>query len=201
MIPTFSKFLYLLFPYFSVDGHLKACLNEQFQSVYTREDTSSLPDKGQSPNPSMTNITVTCNGIFKLLKNLKSSKSTGPDSIPAFILKEAAQELAPILTLIFQRSLDTGIVPEEWRKAWIVPIYKKGDKHLPGKYRPVSLTPITCKVLKHVIHSSIMSHFDQHNILCDNQHGFRKKRSCETQLIVTIQDIAKNLSKGRHHPA
>ena len=42
-----------------------------------------------------------------------------------------------------------------------------------------------------------MSHFDQHNILCDNQHGFRKKRSCETQLIVTIQDIAKNLSKGR----
>ena len=42
-----------------------------------------------------------------------------------------------------------------------------------------------------------MSHFDQHNILCDNQHGFRKKRSCETQLILTIQDIAKNLSKGR----
>ena len=42
-----------------------------------------------------------------------------------------------------------------------------------------------------------MRHFDQHNILCDNQHGFRKKRSCETQLIVTIQDIAKNLSKGR----
>ena len=172
-------------------------LNEQFQSVYTREDTSSITDKGRSPNPSMTNITVTCNGIFKLLKNLKSSKATGPDSIPAFILKEAAQELAPILTLIFQRSLDTGIVPEEWRKAWIVPIYKKGDKHLPGNYRPVSLTSITCKVLEHVIHSSIMSHFDQHNILCDNQHGFRKKRPCETQLIVTIQDIAKNLSKGR----
>ena len=71
-------------------------LNEQFQSVYTREDTSSIPAKGRSPNPPMTNITVTCNGIFKLLKNLKSSKDTGPDSIPAFILKEAAQELAPI---------------------------------------------------------------------------------------------------------
>ena len=51
-------------------------LNEQFQSVYTREDTSSLPDNGPSPNPSMTNITVTCNGIFKLLKNLKSSHRT-----------------------------------------------------------------------------------------------------------------------------
>ena len=144
----------------------------------------------------MINITVTCNGINKLLKNLKSSKATGPDSIPAFILKEAARELAPIMTLIFQRSLDTGIVPEEWRKAWIVPIYEKGE-HLPGNYRPVSLTSITCKVLEHVIHSSIMSHFDQHNILCDNQHDFQKKRSCETQLMVTIQDIAKNFSKGR----
>ena len=89
------------------------------------------------------------------------------------------------MTLIFQRSLDTGIVPEESRKAWIVPIYKKGDKHLPGNCRPVSLTSITCKVLEHVICSSIMSHFDQHNILCDNQHGFRKKRSCEALLIVT----------------
>ena len=92
--------------------------------------------------------------------------------------------------------LDCGEVPTEWKDAWIVPVFKKGDKHKPANYRPVSLTSITCKLLEHIIHSNVMAHFDRHSILKDNQYGFRKKRSCETQLIVTIQEIASRLSKG-----
>jgi len=93
--------------------------------------------------------------------------------------------------------LDTGQVPTDWKQANIVPIFKKGDRSLPANYRPVSLTSITCKVLEHVIHSSIMSHFDEHQILSDTQHGFRKRRSCESQLLITIHDIANNLARGR----
>ena len=51
-----------------------------------------------------------------------------------------------------------------------------------------------CKILEHVVHSSIMNHFDNHSILSDAQHGFRKSRSCETQLLVTTHDFAKTLS-------
>ena len=78
----------------------------------------------------------------------------------------------------------------------MVPIFKKGDKHQTVNYRPISLTSITCKVLEHIIHSSVMKHFDRHHILTDAQHGFRKKRSCETQLLVTVHNIAKNLALG-----
>ena len=78
-----------------------------------------------------------------------------------------------------------------------VPIFKKGDKHQASNYRPVSLTSITCKLLEHIIHSSIVKHFDKHKILCDNQHGFRKKRSCETQLLSTVQEIASSTAKGK----
>ena len=60
----------------------------------------------------------------------------------------------------------------------------------------MSLTSVTCKILKHIVHSSVLTHFDRFNVLCDNQHGFRKKRSCETKLIVTIHEIAKQLSCG-----
>ena len=181
------------------DGFLKSdnlskanILNNQFESVFTKEDTSSLPDKGPSPHPEMPDITVNWKGVHKLLKGLKSFKATGP----AFILKAAADQLAPILTILYQTSLDTGQIPTDWREAWIVPVFKKGDRHKAANYRPVSLTSITCKLLEHIIHSNVMAHFDRFNIPKDNQHGFRKRRSCETQLMVTIQEIAPKLSKG-----
>ena len=87
-------------------------------------------------------------------------------------------------------------MPSDWKEALVVPIYKKGDKQQPANYRPVSLTSITCKVLEHIIDSSVMQHFDLHHVLNDAQHGFRNIRSCETQLLVTVYDIAKNLALG-----
>lgn len=90
-----------------------------------------------------------------------------------------------------------GEIPSDWREALVVPIFKKGDKHQASNYRPVSLTSIVCKLLEHIIHSSVMKHFDQNEVLCDNQHGFRKKRSCETQLLSTVQEIASSTAKGK----
>ena len=172
-------------------------LNEQFKSVFTKEDLSNIPDTGCSDIPTMNNIRIDWKGVYKLLKNLKTHKATGPDEIPAYILKTAADELAPALAWFFQLSIDQGEIPQDWRQALVVPIFKKGDKHQPSNYRPVSLTSITCKLLEHIIHSNIMQHFDQHRILCDNQHGFRKKRSCETQLLSTVQEIASSTAKGQ----
>ena len=171
-------------------------LNQQFQSVYTKEDTSTLPDLGTSPHPTMDNIVIHERGVYKLLKGLRPFKATGPDEVPANTLKQAAESLAPYLTRMFQLSLDEGKIPDEWRKANIVPIFKKGEKHQPSNYRPVSLTSIACKLLEHIIHSTVMDHFDRHNILCDEQHGFRSRRSCETQLVVTLNQIAKNMDQG-----
>ena len=148
-----------------------------------------MPDKGQSPHPSMPNITFKTKGIAKLHQNLNKYKAAGPDSLPTFILKVAANEIAPVFTKIFQKSYDTGTVPSDWRDANIVPIYKKGDKQQPSNYRLVSLTSISCKIMEHIVHSNIMGHYEKNNILCDEQHGFRKKRSCESQLITTIEGM------------
>lgn len=144
----------------------------------------------------MSNITTHERGVLKLLKGLRLFKATGPDEIPAFILKHSAESLAPYLTWMYQLSLDQGQIPDEWRRANIVPIYKKGEKYQPSNYRPVSLTSIACKLLEHVVHGTVMDHFDQHNILCDEQHGFRARRSCETQLVITLDQIARNMDQG-----
>lgn len=96
------------------DGFLKSdstskanILNKEFVSLFAKEDTSFLPDKSPSPLPSMPDIEVNWKGVHKLLKGIKPFKATGPDSIPAFILKAAADQLAPILARIYQTSLDT----------------------------------------------------------------------------------------------
>ena len=104
--------------------------------------------------------------------------------------------IAPILRYIFSRSLSTGEIPDDWRKANVAPIYKKGEKYLASNYRPVSLTCICCKVMEHVIASNIMGHLDQNGMLYDWQHGFRAKRLCETQLITLVDKLAKNMASG-----
>ena len=60
---------------------------------------------------------------------------------------------------------------------------------------PLSLTSITCKTLEQVVCSSVHRHLEAHSILTDAQYGFRKRRSCETQLILTVQDLAKTVDK------
>ena len=165
-------------------------LNKQFKSVFTTEDMDSIPDPHPSRFPPIPNITISTNGIEKLLQNLNPNKATGPDGIPPRILKEFAKEIAPILSIIYQASIDTGHLPADWKTANISPIYKKSDRTKASNYRPVSLTSVPCKVLEHVVHSHIMKHFNAHNILTSQQHGFRAAHSCETQLIQTIHDFA-----------
>ena len=141
----------------------------------------------------MDNIHITQNGVLKLLSNLNIHKAAGPDVIPTSLLKELAPYLAETFTTFFQASINQGTIPPDWKEAFVVPIFKKGDKSRASNYCPVSLTLVTCKILEHIICSSVAKHLETHGILNDAQHGFRKNRSCESQLILTIQDLAKGI--------
>ncbi|KAI8518059.1 hypothetical protein Bbelb_040760 [Branchiostoma belcheri] len=151
---------------------------------------------GPNPHPLMPEINIVTNGITTLLENLNPHKACGPDHVHACVLKELSSTLSPFLQVIFQKSLDTGAVPEAWKEANIAPIYKKGNRLDPANYRPISLTCICSKIMEHIIASSMMSHFDTNNILYDLQHGFRHGRSCETQLLSLIDDLAHNRENG-----
>ena len=74
-------------------------------------------------------------------------------------------------------------------------VYKKASKSDPVHYRPVSLTCISCKILEHIVNRHILNHLDAHKILADSQHGFRKRRSCETQLLLTCHDLTQEIDK------
>ena len=179
------------------DSKTKAdILNDQFCNAFTREDLSNIPNLENSPHPDMEEITVEENGVRKLLRNLNPRKASGPDKIPCRLLKELANELAPALTHLFNQSLRTGEVPSIWKHALVQPIYKKGDRAQAANYRPISLTCVCCKLLEHIVRTGITKHLENNNIISDAQHGFRKARSCETQLILTIQDFASEIDSS-----
>ena len=118
---------------------------------------------GYSLYPTSGPITISTPGVVKLLKSLNYRKAVGPDLVPTAMLKEYAEILGPILADVFQRSLDSGEIPQDWLN-----------------------TNVACKTLEHTIFSSIMGHADHHNIITPHQHGFRKGHSCESQLLVCI---------------
>ena len=102
---------------------LAEILDDQFHSDFTKEDISHIPNKEPSHYSSMERIQVQVKGVEKLQQNLKPHKATGPDSIPSFLLKSTAHELAPILTRLYQTSLDQCEVPQDWRETLVVSIF------------------------------------------------------------------------------
>ena len=140
-------------------------LNRQFQSVFSSRSASDLvklcqgallsgvqsgldlliPDSFQCKVPTMPDIDISASGVLKLLTRINPSKAAGPDAIKPVVLKKLAHKIAPAVSAIFQLSLDTGTVPQDWKTAFVGPIYKKGDKGNPANYRPISLTCILCK--------------------------------------------------------
>ena len=120
-------------------------LNTQFSFVFTKENLEYIPRRMSTGIPKISNITVTEPGVTKLLRGLNENKAKGPDSVSPRLRKEVAHELSPALTFLFNQTLLTGEVPEDWKAANITPIFKKGQKNLPENYRPVSLTCILIK--------------------------------------------------------
>ena len=171
-------------------------LSKQFQSAFTSEANTNIPDKGPSTHPIMEPIKISRDGVYKLIKNINPSKATGPDTIAGRVLKENIDICTDILTLLFTKSLETDKVPSDWNHANVTPVLKKGDKHNPGNYRPISITCIACKLLEHIFASNMMQHLETNNILYELQHGFRAKRSCESQIISLKHELSQNNDKN-----
>ncbi|KAK4820858.1 hypothetical protein QYF61_007863 [Mycteria americana] len=121
----------------------------------------------------------------------------GLDEIHPRVLKELADVLTKPLSIIYQQSWLTGEVPVDWRLANVTPIYKKGRKEDPGNYRPVSLTSVPGKLMEQIILSAITRHVEDNQGIKPSQHGFRKGRSCLTNLISFYDKVTRLVDEGK----
>ena len=99
----------------------------------------------------MTDIKISSQGIESLLKKLSPHKASGPDQLKPIVLQTLHKELAPILQVIFQESIDQAKLPNVWKEANVSRIFKMGDRTDLANYRQISLTFVLCKVLEHIV--------------------------------------------------
>lgn len=132
--------------------------------------------------------------VEKLLRNLRPDKAVGDDELSPRLLAAISKELSSPVASVFRKSLDTGIVPRDWRTANITPLFKKGHRSSVINYRPVSLTSQIVKVMETLLRDAIVQHLDKHGLIRDSQHGFRKGRSCATNLLSFLEFVTENVN-------
>ena len=165
-------------------------LNKFFASVFTVESKGNIPKLNKVQGAGELNdLVITEEKVKKQLKALRTDKSPGPDKIHNKVLLETCDVMTPILTARFKKSFESGELPEAWKHAEVVPIFKKGSKKDPNNYRPVSLTSTCCKIMEKLIRDQISDYMEQYQLLSPSQHGFRSGRSCCTQLLESVHEI------------
>ena len=118
-----------------------------------------------------------------MLSKLRADKASGVDELSPRLLLHFPDEILVPVCMLFEKSLREGQVPEDWRRANVVPIYKAGDRGKAKNYRPVSLTCQLCKVFEKLVRDELVEHLEGNGLLKGTQHGFRKGRSCLTNLL------------------
>ena len=134
---------------------------------------------------------VTQASVLKLVSALNSSKGTGPDLLPPRFLKDSAEVITPFITHIINLSITTGVVPTAFKKARVIPLFKKGSKLDPNNYRPVSILSTLSKVLERLVLEQINDFISKNNILFEFQSGFRRVHSTDTCLVYLTDLIRK----------
>ena len=133
--------------------------------------------------------------MFEKLASLKTGKAPGPDAWPAEVFKQCADQLCVLLSILFNKSLESSVLPDDWKIGYITPIYKKGNKTKVDNYRPVCLTSIAIKIFESIIKDTLSNYLSDNNLLSPNQHGFVPRRSCCTQLLHALNDWTLSLDE------
>ena len=171
-------------PLFRSDGTIAVSPSDKaslFGSLFSANSTLDDSDALSPPDSSLSNPMslpiFSSRKVRRVLTSLKTNKAYGPGSIPPWILREFAPELAPILSRLFRLILKSATFPSSWKHAFVQPVPKKGDHSNPSNYRPIALTNTLSKVFESLLNTHILKHLRFHNLLSDHQYGFRKARS------------------------
>ncbi|KAL5258599.1 hypothetical protein ACHWQZ_G009170 [Mnemiopsis leidyi] len=169
-----------------------------FSSVFVHEPSGPLPKNlnFEENECVIDDMVLRSSDVKKQLLKLNIFKSSGPDGVHPKLLKSLAHDdkFVEAVTQLFVKCSETGTLPDIWKSASVVALFKKGTKSDPLNYRPVSLTCILCKVYEKLVREHLLDFLEER--ISKHQHGFVKGKSCLSNLLETFDNILNLLDEG-----
>ena len=162
--------------------------NQFFYSVFSHSSVTTPLPPPYLPSNSICSIDISIHDTFEALCSLNINKASGGDGIPPVILKGAATALLEPLHHLFDTCIKRSVIPLEWRRHFITPIFKSGDRSKVSNYRPISLLPSVSKLFERLVFDK-MYEFLSSSFLSASQFGFMKNRSTVKQLLIYTYKI------------
>ena len=134
--------------------------------------------------------------IEQAMGQLRDHSASGPDNVPAVLLRNCKNALSLPLYILWKKSLLSGDIPSELKEGLVTPLFKSGDRSDPENYRPVTLTSHIIKIFERVICREVLMYLETTEKLPKNQHGFRSGKSCVSQLLQYKQWLLDGLTNG-----
>ena len=170
-------------------------LLDQFCSVFTQEK-GSVPMLDKRTDKSIKDLIISEDSVKKEILALNTNKSSGPDEINFLMLIKLVDYVTKPITMLMNSTIQHGTLPDDWKRAVVSPIYKKGSQNLAENYRPISLTSIVCKLTEKFLKKAVLDHLIENDLLSKKQYGFISGRSTVTQLLMYIDECADIIAKG-----
>ena len=169
-------------------------LQNQFCSAFSNPNNPNkvVPDS-QPSAISLSDVSFSQDDTIMAIDEININSSCPDFSIPARVLKNCKEALSKPLYLLWKESFSTGIVPAYYKQQIITPVYKKGSRSIPSNYHPISLTSHEVKIFERILRRRMMDYLESNEMLTCKQHGFRKGKSCLSQLLKQYDDILHNL--------
>ena len=174
---------------------MASCFVHSFASVYSRVVPNN-PFPHQVCSSIIDQLSISPELVEKAIESLNINCSMVADNIHPRLLYTLKKVLSLPLSLIFESTLNSGVLPPKWLISIVIPIYKKSFRYDPLNYRPVSLTSVPCKLLEKLLVNHISEYLEDNHLLSDHQYGFRSKYSTVDQLITTYNDITMMVDQG-----
>ena len=142
-------------------------------------------------------LPVTKSFVLKQLKGVKVKKARGLERIPVRLLKDSAAVTTQTITFLVNLSLTTGIVPDEWKQARVVPLHKSGGQEVMDNYRPISILPVISKIAEKAVNVQLQQYLHHHGLLNVFQSGFRRHHSTLTAVTYFCDSIRRSTDAGK----
>ena len=180
----------------SKPSEMAEMLSKQFSEMFSKPQNG--PFQKNNSEAILSDVDFDKKDIVESIDELGFNSAPGFDGFPAILLKKCKEELCAPLTYIWKESLREGSIPSTLKTAIITPIHKGGSKFSPERYRPVALTSHLIKIFEKIIKKKLVSFFEEYNLFNPGQHGFRKGRSCLSQLLIHFEDLLNIVGRGEN---